>query len=214
MHTPPTNPKIYHIVHLDHLSSMINDGFLFSDAIMNGRPATGTAIGITKIKQRRLNNPLLSHNLALCVGDCVPFYFCPRSVMLYLLFKRDSPDITYKGGQAPIIHLEADLHKTVAWAEQNKLRWAFTLSNAGAAYFEDRCDLAQLGEIDWTAVRAQDWRSCRESKQAEFLVESQFPWHLVERIGVYSLEKHTAVTKLLSHAAHKPLVEIRPNWYY
>ena len=166
-----------------------------------------------KIKQRRLNNPLMSH-FGLFVGDCVPFYFCPRSVMLYLLYRGDSPDITYRGGQAPIIHLEADLHKTVAWAEQNNHRWAFTLSNAGAYYFEDRCDLAQLNEIKWNAVKAQDWRSCSEPKQAEFLIESQFPWHLVERIGVHSLEKRAAVAGSLANAAHKPLVEFKPEWYY
>ena len=28
--------------------------------------------------------------------------------------------------------------RTVAWAEKNNLRWAFTLSNAGTYYFEDR----------------------------------------------------------------------------
>ncbi len=213
MSAPPPNPKIYHIVHLDHLPPIINDDFLYSDATMNGRTATGTAIGIPTIKLRRLNNFLTSH-LGIRVGECVPFYFCPRSVMLYLLYRGDSPDIPYKGGQSPIIHLEADLHKTVAWADQNNLHWAFTLSNAGAYYFEDYCDLSQLNKIDWQAVQARDWRSCREAKQAEFLVESCFPWHLVERIGVYSLGKYAAVTGSLTNAAHKPLVEVKPEWYY
>ena len=214
MSTPPTDPKIYHIVHLDRLPSILTDGHLYSDATMNGRVGTtGTVIGMPKIKQRRLNN-LLTNQLGLRVGECVPFYFCPRSVMLYLIYKGDSPDITYRGGQDAIVHLEADLHKTIAWANQNNHRWAFTLSNAGAAYFEDRCDLAQLNEIDWNAVQAQDWRSCREHKQAELLVESRFPWHLVERIGVHSLEKRVSVTKKLANAAHKPLVEVKPEWYY
>ncbi len=213
MSAPPTDPKIYHIVHLDHLPSILNDGFLFCDATMNERAGTGTVIGMPKIKQRRLNN-FLTSQLGLRVGECVPFYFCPRSVMLFLIYKGDSPDITYRGGQSSIIHLEADLHKTVAWAEQNNHRWAFTLSNAGAYYFEDRCDLAQLNEIKWNAVHSQDWRSCSEPKQAEFLIESRFPWHLVERIGVHSLEKRAAVAGSLANAVHKPLVEVKPEWYY
>jgi hypothetical protein len=134
--------------------------------------------------------------------------------MLYLLYRGDSTEITYSGGQSPIIHLESDLKKTIAWAEQNNLRWAFTLSNAGAFYFEDRCDLAQLNEIDWNAVHAQDWMSCREPKQAEFLIESRFPWHLVERIGVHPLQKRATVAGSLVNAAHKPLVEVKPEWYY
>ncbi|HRA20245.1 MAG TPA: GDP-mannose 4,6-dehydratase, partial [Anaerolineae bacterium] len=51
---------------------------------------------------------------------------------------------------------------------------AFTLSNAGARYFEDRSDLGRLGEIDWDAVRARDWRQCKDGKQAEFLLEQGY----------------------------------------
>ncbi|OYX22743.1 MAG: hypothetical protein B7Z10_12675, partial [Rhodobacterales bacterium 32-66-7] len=51
---------------------------------------------------------------------------------------------------------------------------------------EDRADLGRLGEIDWDAVQARNWQHCKEGKQAEFLMELSFPWHLVERIGVRS----------------------------
>lgn len=213
MNTPPPNPKIYHIVHLDRLNSILQDKFLFSDATMSGRLSTGTVIGMPKIKQRRLNN-FLTSQAGLRVGECVPFYFCPRSVMLYLLYRGNSPDITFTDGQGPIIHLEADLQETVAWAGQNNLRWAFTLSNAGASYVEDRCDLSQLSDIDWNAVGATDWRSCRDGKQAEFLIETRFPWCLVDRIGVNSQEKRVAVARELSATSHKPLVEVKPEWYY
>lgn len=213
MSTPPSNPKIYHIVHVDRLPSILSDGHLFCDAKMSGRTSVGTTIGMPKIKERRLNNPLMSH-LGLFVGDCVPFYFCPRSVMLYLIHRGDSTEISYRGGQAPIIHLEADLRQTVAWAEENNLRWAFTLSNAGAKYFEDLCDLSKLSKVDWQAVQAVDWRSCRDGKQAEFLVENRFPWHLIERIGVYSSGRRVEVSNKLASATHKPLAEVKPDWYY
>ena len=181
----PTKPKIYHIVHVDRLPSIVSDGFLWCDAEIERRAPPGTTIGIDDIKQRRLSNTLRSHS-GLHVGDCVPFYFCPRSVMLYVIYRRDHPELEYDGGQEPIVHLEADLEETVAWADRNKQRWAFTLSNAGSRYFEDHCDLAQLDKIDWKAVRAEDWRDCKEGKQAEFLIEQQFPWELVARIGVRS----------------------------
>ena len=214
MNTPSADPKIYHIVHLDRLPSILKDGHLYCDAEMSTRPlSTGTMIGMQKIKARRLNSFLASH-LLLSVGDCVPFYFCPRSVMLYVIHKHDSPDIIYKDGQASIIHLEADLRKTVAWAQQGNLRWAFTLSNAGSAYCEDRCDLSRLSEINWKAVQAHDWQSCREDKQAEFLVEKRFPWHLIDRIGVYSHGKRAAVSDMLANAVHKPPVDIKTDWYY
>src|SRR5436309_12641383 len=98
---------------------------------------------MSDIKQRRLTLPLGCHN-DLRVGECVPFYFCPRSVMLYLLHRGNHPNLTYSGGQRPIIHLESDLNATVEWVETKGRRWAFTLSNAGAFYCEARCNLDQL----------------------------------------------------------------------
>ena len=57
------------------------------------------------------------------------------------MHKHNSQDITYTGGQNNIIHLEIDLHKAIAWAEENNKRWAFTFSNVGSRYFEDSNDL-------------------------------------------------------------------------
>ena len=139
--------------------------------------------------------------------------------MLFLIFRRNN-ELSYKGGQEPIIHLEADFFEAVAWANANNKRWAFTLSNAGAYYFEDRSDIAALGEINWDAVQARQWsgsgvsQSVKEGKQAEFLVEEAFPWHLVERIGVHSQGIAQRVYGAMNGARHRPTVEIRREWYY
>ncbi len=212
-------PKIYHIVHVDRLPSIIADGHLWCDEQIIARNPPGTVIGMNSIKQRRLTLKLASHP-ELCVGQCVPFYFCPRSIMLYLIHCNNHPEMVYRGGQGPIVHLECDLHQTVAWAEQNNRRWAFTLSNAGAYYFEDRNDLARLGEIDWDAVQTNRWsgngisHSVKEGKQAEFLVEQSFPWELVERVGVSSHAVYGQASAAIRAAAHKPRIEIKPVWYY
>jgi hypothetical protein len=135
---PPAAPKIYHIVHMDRLSSIIADGNLWCDAEIARRQAAnpGTTIGLNSIKQRRLNELKLASHPGLYVGQCVPFYFCPCSVMLYVISQANHPELAYHGGQGPIVHLEADLYQSVAWANQNGRRWAFTLSNAGSRYFE------------------------------------------------------------------------------
>lgn len=154
------------------------------------------------------------------VGQCVPFYLCARSVMLFLIHRGNHPNLTYRGGQELILHLEADLYAAVEWAEANGKRWAFTLSNAGAAYFEDRCDIAELGEINWDAVRANKWSGpgvdpfVKDGKQAEFLIEHSFPWELVSRIGVRTPAVRLQVEQVLPGAAHRPPVEVVPTWYY
>ena len=210
----PAEPKVYHIVHVDRLASIVRDDCLWCDAETARRSLPGTTIGMNTIKERRLNELTLASHPDLHVGDCVPFYFCPRSVMLYLIYRANHPELRYRGGQGPIVHLEADLRQVVTWAEEHGQRWAFTLSNAGSYYFEDRCDLAQLGEIDWNAVQARNWQQCKEEKQAEFVMERQFPWELVSQIGVSSQQVYGQVSAALQGATQRPLVSIRPDWYY
>lgn len=182
----PINPKIYHIVHVDRLASILAAGGLLCDAAVIANQIAGTTIGMDSIKQRRLQELKLSSH----------------------------SELNYQGGQGAVVHLQADLLASVAWANQQQRRWAFTLSNAGSYYFEDRCDLNQLGELDWMAIQTNQWKECKEGKQAEFLMENNFPWHLIEKIGVYSPQIYQQVTHLIQNVAHKPAVEIKPDWYY
>lgn len=211
----PENPKIYHIVHEDRLSSIVNDGGLLCDAAMVNRPETGTTIGMSNIKERRLSQALPCHP-ETCIGDYVPFYFCPRSVMLYVISRANHHELHYSGGQTPIVHLEADLHSVVDWADENGRRWAFSLSNAAAHYTQFRSHIDDLNEIDWNAVYARDWRdsAVKEAKQSEFLVHHFFPWHLVTRIGVISPTIARRVDSVISNATHKPGIEVQRSWYY
>jgi hypothetical protein len=212
---PPHSIKLYHIVHVDRLASILRDGHLYCDAAMAGRANCGTTIGIPTIKDRRRENALTSHP-TLRVGDCVPFYFCPRSIMLYVLYKGNYSELDYRDGQGPIIHLQLDLQAVVDWANAYCKRWAFTLSNAGARFFEDRADLAHLDEVNWEAVQANDFRDSdvKEGKQAEFLVENCVPWTLVEEIGMHRTAPMGRIEADLTGQPHRPARVIRPEWYY
>ena len=215
MPQPPAHPKIYHIVHIDRVPSILAEGCLWSDAVIVKRNAGGTIIGMGSIKQNRLRLPVSCHAGAH-VGEFVPFYFCPRSVMLYVLHMANHPGLTYRGGQGPIIHLESDLSRVVAWADANKRKWAFSLSNAGAFYTQFRSRLNQLSEVNWPAVVANDFRAAdiKEGKQAEFLVHQSFPWELVERIGVISSGMAQQVANAMQGHRHRPQVEIKREWYF
>ncbi len=210
----PIQPKIYHIVHVDRLPSIIASNGLWCDAEMTKYSGAGTTIGMNMIKARRLNELTLNSRPGLYVGQCVPFYFCPRSIMLYMIHQANHSELPYRGGQDPIVHLAFDLRAAVAWAEANHRRWAFTLSNAGSRFFEDRCHLSQLGEIDWEAVQAKNWAPCKNGKQAEFLVETSFPWALVERVVVRTNTTYQLAARALIASAHKPPLEIKAGWYY
>jgi hypothetical protein len=136
--------------------------------------------------------------------------------MLYLLYRGNHPDLDYRGGQGPILHLVADLRRAVTWAEANGRPWAFSDRNAGAGYAIFFADLNDLHEINWHAVEATDFGSMtvKEGKQAEFLLHESFPWELIERIGVSDTLVAGQVNEALRHAEHRPLVSVEQGWYY
>lgn len=211
----PAHPKIFHITHMDNLPSILADGGLISDAALIARNAGVATIGMTSIKQRRLTLPVRCHS-GDHVGDCVPFYFCPRSIMLYIIHCANHAELAYRGGQEPIVHLEFDLREVAARATTDQRRWSFTLSNAGASYAEFRAHLDELDEINWDAVDSADFRTSavKEGKQAEFLVHSFVPWDLVRRIGVRNQAIAARVREVISGGAHRPPVDVLPQWYY
>lgn len=215
MNAPPDRRKVYHITHVNNLAGIVADGKLVSDAQMIARGNPQANIGMSRIKARRLTLPVTCHP-GDYVGGYVPFNFCPRSVMLYVIYRGNHPDLTYRGGQGPILHLEADLEETLAWADANTRRWAVTPANAGAVYTDFWASRDQLGQLDWAAIRNNNFRSSdvQEHKQAEFLMHDSFPWQLVRRIGVRSADIQAQVEALLAAAEHHPPVEIRPEWYF
>lgn len=222
MSPPPTTPRIYHITHVDNLPAIIADGGLISDAAMIARGGPKTSIGMGTIKQRRLLLPVTCHQ-GLNVGDCVPFYFCPRSIMLFVIHRANNSELAYKGGQGPIVHLEADLQAVVNWANGKPRRWAFSLSNAGASYAQFRKSLKKLGDIDWDAIASNDFsngaytpsgKQVKEGKQAEFLLQGALPWSLVRRIGVASTAIAAKARAALAGADHRPKISMQTDWYF
>ncbi len=209
----PARPKLYHITSVANLASIAADGLL-SDAIMVRRGGPAMSIGMSTLKRRRLGLPVRCHDGCM-VGDFVPFYFCPRSVMLYLLHRANHPELSYRGGQEPIVHLELDMHGVIEWATIDGVRWAFTPRNAAAFYnVEYFASIEHLDKIDWAAVLATEWAGVKEAKQAEFLVHERLPWELVSAIGVCTQATLDQASRALASATYRPSVTIRRDWYY
>lgn len=211
----PDNPKIYHITHIENLRSIVESGHLLSDERMRLRDKEHQVVGMSQIKNRRMSRQV-GCRPGTYVGEYVPFNFCPRSVMLYLLHQGNHPGLNYLGGQRPMIHLAADLHTVIQRAAAERQPWAFTTTNAAAGYADFHDTLADLERIDWAAVGANDFRDRRikDGKQAEFLVQTSFPWEWVEEIGVFDMEIKRAVTDILLSTRHQPSLHVRREWYF
>lgn len=211
----PINPKIFHITHVDNLPGILRDGALWSDAKRLESLLDCRVVGMGSIKERRLTLPVKCYP-STSVGAYVPFYFCNRSIMLYILHMHNHPELTYTGGQQPIVHLVADLRTAVGWADTQQQKWAFSDGNAATRYTNFYNDLGDLDKINWDAVGNNDFRNSivKEGKQAEFLIHESYPWHLTEKIGVFDSGIEDQVQSVLKGMNQCPIVNIEKTWYF
>ena len=142
----PANPKIFHICHVDRLRSIIVEGGLLCDAEIAERPPLGTTIGMTSIKQRRLCLPLYSRP-GLHVGNCVPFYFCPRSIMLYVIHRANHESLNCVVAKAP----------SSTWKQTCGEQWIGLRSNSIAGRSRHPMPAAL------TLTTSVTWRVCTKS---------------------------------------------------
>lgn len=214
----PRNQKIYHITHLRNLREIVRAGVLWSDARRLELGLDCEIVGMSSIKRRRLEELTVGCHPGTRVGQYVPFYFCSRSIMLYILHMGNRPDLNYREGQRPIVHLQADLTAVIRWTEANGVRWAFSDCNAGAYYANFFRRQEDLDHVKWAAVQSTDFRDMvvKDGKQAEFLVWESFPWTLVERIGVLDTRIADQVNQTLAGTGivHRPVVSVERTWYF
>ena len=197
---------IYHITDVENLPGILAEGNLYSDAAMVSRAPL--VIGHAHIKQRRLRELRVDCCGGRFVGEFVPFYFCPRSPMLYVINqgRTERP----AGSQRTILHLVSRVRVGVGL----KRTWAISDGNAGAFHSAFYKTLQGLNALDWAAIRAVDWSQKSHQKQAEFLVADFFPWTGFHAIGCHNTVVARQVQDLLSTHEHRPEVQLQPDWYY
>lgn len=204
---------IYHITHLANLANILRDGGLWCDRVVLERNLAHISIAHQHIKDRRAQRgvPCSEHGT---LADYVPFYFAPRSPMLYVI-NRDGVE-GYTERQRPIVHLVSSA-EVVQSAGQP---FAFTDGHADMDISRFFANLDDLNRIDWEIMQSKYWRDTNEDgdrkrrRQAEFLVHQFFPLTLVDKIGTYNMSIAHQVQALFASSPHQPTVESEPLWYY
>jgi len=202
---------IYHITHIGNLVNIVKEGRLYCDARAAQYARQNIAYSGLKDKRTRKPVPIEPHGT---IADYVPFYFAPRSPMLFAIH---TGYVRNGLSQADIIYLVTSV-ETVANAGK---QFVFTDRNAVSLRAEFSNDLSQLNRyVDWNVMRSEYWHDCAEypdrksRRQAEFLVYQQLEWQLIEQIGVFDSTRRDAVLRVLNHAHHRPPVVVQRGWYY
>jgi hypothetical protein len=199
--------EIYHITDVSNLARIIETGGLKSDALIaQGQGAT--VIGYAHIKRRRLTQIRVACCGNRFVGEFVPFYFCPRSPMLYAINQGRTG--LPPGCQRSIVHLVSSVSIGIGVGSQ----WAISSGNAGAAFATFDNQLDALDALDWSAIDAHYWSGRTDEKAAEFLIADFFPWDCIKYIGCHNQDVLKQLTNLIANLKHKPTVSVRNEWYY
>ena len=75
---------IYHITHKDNLSGIVSRGGIFAQSQMEHESVEYVDIAHRRIQDRRSETPVPC-GPGGCLHDYVPFYFAPKSPMLYAI---------------------------------------------------------------------------------------------------------------------------------
>lgn len=209
----PEPTFVFHITRLEHLESMVTEGLL-SDTQAQERGLVQIEIGNAGIKARRAARvvPIAPGGV---VADYVPFYFAPRSPMLYAIDKGNVP--TYQQGCEEIVHLVSTtqalraLGLTVLGTDRNAVL-------AVAEFTDDDTHLSEI--VDWDLMKARMWNNTaaapdrRERRQAEFLAHGLVPWSAFLEVATKSPGVKSRVEELLTRLGQTTEVAVRSDWYF
>ncbi len=206
--------RLYHMTHIDNLAGIIDEGGIWSDNDVAKHAPDRVRIGYSSLKEKRRKKPVGPIRPGAFIGDYVPFYFAPRSPMLFAIYKGGVAG--YDQGQQPVIYLVSRIDKTTTNCDD----WCFTDRHAVVKFAQMYEDVSYLEKVDWDVMNARMWKDTeeipdkQERRQAEFLVRNKLPWEAIIGIAVFNKKYKNQVEDILANSEHKPSVKIVRGWYF
>lgn len=207
----PYPTYIYHITHKDNLQGIIASGGLIAQSQMQGQNYCN--IAHDNIQDRRAHT-MVPCGPGGCLHDYVPFYFAPKSPMLYAIKKGNVIGCNAK--QSEIIYLITNAQSI----KKANLPFVYTDGHGIMAMSDFYDDLDSLDEIDWAIMNARYWADTvddpdrKRRRQAEFLIYRILPWPNIDAIVTMNETTKNQVRKNLNNAVYEPPINIKKNWYY
>lgn len=209
----PDPTPIFHITPVDNLRAIAAGGGLVCTRILKANGTAYSNIAYETIQSRRATK-IAAAGPGGVLHEYVPFYFAPRSPMLYAI-KNGRVD-NCPADQTRIVHLVA----TAQHVAQLKAGFCFTDGHAVMALTEYFDDLGDLKAIDWALMKNRYWFDTdkdpdrKRRRQAEFLAKDFVPWSAITEVGVHNTLRKDEVEAIFSGLEHQPPVKVRAGWYY
>jgi ssDNA thymidine ADP-ribosyltransferase, DarT len=209
---------VYHFTHLDNLPALLREGALLADVDLP-RSLLATDVGDPGVKsaRRRRRVPIAPGGV---VADYVPFYFAPRSPMLYRIAcdHRDQVPNRYDAGEDPLVYLVSSIDRIAA----SGAAWLATDGNAAAAVSHFTRAVDRLPTfIDWPLMTERIWANDtadpdrQRRRMAELLVHRRLSLSALAGFATKTTETRRRVRTGLAAAGRTgDYVAVRPDWYY
>jgi ssDNA thymidine ADP-ribosyltransferase, DarT len=207
------NNLILHMTHFKNLKNVIKSKGLICVSKLVNTDEKYINIAHNSIQDRRASF-LVPIEPNGTLHDYVPFYFAPRSPMLYSISKGNVGG--YTDGQKPIIYLVSKPHII----KRKSLPFCFTDGHGIMTFTDYFNDLKDLDKVDWDIMKAKYWTDTeqdhdrRRRRMAEFLVYKFVPIDCFIGIGVYNDIYKGKVEELLDEYSLNIPVKLKTNWYY
>ena len=209
----PNPTHIFHITPFENLRMILEAGELRAKRMLEQEDTGYTNIAHQNIQERRARTHVPCGPRGV-LNDYVPFYFGPRSPMLFTISNGNVEG--FSGEQQSIVHLVS----TVQSVQAAGLGFVFTDGHGIMAITEFYDDPARLDEVDWPLMRDHYWADTdddldrKRRRQAEFLVHERFPVNMIQEIGVIDQRKKEENEALLAEFGLVIQVTIKRDWYY
>jgi len=209
----PNPTFIFHITPIENLRRILEDGELRAKQALDQEDTGYINIAHQVIQDRRAYTPVPCGPRGM-LHDYVPFYFGPRSPMLYTISRGNVEGFT--AGQECIVHLVSSVQTVQAAG----LKFVFTDGHGIVAFTGFYDDPSQLDKVDWPLMNSIYWFDTdndldrKRRRQAEFLVHQRFPVGLIQWVGVINQQKKTETKALLAEFDLGISVAAEPGWYY
>ncbi|MBG9587219.1 type II toxin-antitoxin system toxin DNA ADP-ribosyl transferase DarT [Cytobacillus firmus] len=204
---------LYHITHYRNLPSILENGELLAYSKISYDKISYNDIAHQNIQSRRSTTTIEVSPYGM-LHDYVPFYFAPRSPMLYAI--NNGKVEGFKGTQDDIIYLVTKTNKILDSGRD----FVFTDGHAIMALTEFYNDLTYLDEIDWSVMESKYWNDTDEfpdrkrRRQAEFLVHESVPLEFLIGIGVRNERIKTIVEEFIKDYSVNMKILQKPSFYY
>lgn len=202
----------FRITHLQNLNCILENGL-----VTKHHPKASAEyinIGNSQIIDVRSNAPVKIKGYGN-IGDYVPFYFTPKSIMLYNILTGYYDPLVPKRKPEEILVIRCEIKKLA------QLSYFFFTDGQGNDMVTNHHNhLSQLDKIDWKNIQQCNFSKTNDDfdrarrYQAEFLVRNEVPVSCFDSLNVYNQEAATYVRAILKDKNSNLAVNIRPQFYF